>query len=91
MKRDPLVIEGYTLPRGLDQLEICSKVQITLEQGCDQCDGSGDDPQNFFNKNKCSVCNGRGLILTDSGRSILELVADYLKSKDCDSLIAKKI
>ncbi len=50
-------------------------IEIKLEEECPECMGTGEDIRYV---GKCTGCNGKGMILTNSGRAILFLVKKHL-------------
>jgi DnaJ-class molecular chaperone len=61
--------DGWTLP---------------LEEVCPDCQGEGslsvDDASTRLKK--CVTCDGKGMLLTDNGQSILTLVEAHLTTRD---------
>lgn len=52
---------------------------ILLEKDCPKCFGYGYNPKAEWET--CKTCNGTGLILTENGRTIIELMKKYGETK----------
>jgi len=87
-KREPLKVSGVL--QGALNPTTC---EIGLEEVCPTCNGSGDSDSDYGGRygRYCGNCNGYGVILTEQGRTILELVIAHLKSVDSNSLIVKSL
>lgn len=63
------------------KLEIPELDLTFKEDPCEKCYGGGKD-YTYSRTQKCSRCNGRGWLITELGKSILELITYAARNDD---------
>ena len=51
-----------------------SKKEMLLKQPCPNCDGCGVYKEDIDREDECFMCKGSGLILTDLGHEVKDLI-----------------